>query len=269
VGKVENAAWVPLMSSAKGRAGRGGVLADRPAVVRAVDLRDQFRARRRQRLELLGEGEPDILFVPGLMSHVELVWEDPSNRAFYTRLANLGRLILFDKRDTGLSDRSPGDSPLEQRIEDAQAVMEAVSSKRAIVFGYSEGAPMAILFAATYPETVRALILGSAFARWFPAPDYPCGPGAQRVYTSMLEIARHRWGQGDTIEWYLPSRAESPQARQAIGRFERMAISPSSFIRMIELIREIDVRAVLPAISVPTLVIQRHGDRINPPFYGR
>jgi pimeloyl-ACP methyl ester carboxylesterase len=181
----------------------------------------------------------------------------------------LGRLILFDKRDTGLSDRSPGDSPLEERIEDVKAVMDAVSSKRALVFGYSEGAPMAILFAATYPEKVSALILGSAFARWFPAPDYPCGPGAERVYASMQDIARHRWGQGDTIEWFLPSRAGSPQLRQAVGRFERMAISPSSFLRMARLIRDIDVRAVLPAIRVPTLVIQRRGDRINPPFYGR
>lgn len=128
---------------------------------------------------------------------------------------------------------------------------------------------MAILFAATYPEKVSALILGSAFARWFPAPDHPCGPGAERVYASMEDIARHRWGQGDTIEWFLPSRAGSANARQAMGRFERMAISPSTFLRMLRLIREIDVRAALPAIRVPTLVIHRRGDRINPPFYGR
>jgi DNA-binding SARP family transcriptional activator/pimeloyl-ACP methyl ester carboxylesterase len=219
--------------------------------------------------QVVGGGEPDILFVPGLMSHVELAWEDPGTVAFYTRLAEIGRLIMFDKRDTGLSDRSPGDSPLEQRIQDVQAVMHAASSERAIVFGYSEGAPMAILFAATYPEKVSALILGSAFARWFPAPDYPCGPGAERVYASMEDIGKHRWGQGDTIQWFLPSRADSPRARQAMGRFERMAISPSTFLRMARLIRQIDVRAALPAIRVPTLVIQRTGDRINPPFYGR
>jgi DNA-binding SARP family transcriptional activator/pimeloyl-ACP methyl ester carboxylesterase len=219
--------------------------------------------------QVVGGGEPDILFVPGLMSHVELAWEDPGTVAFYKRLAEMGRLIMFDKRDTGLSDRSPGDSPLEQRIEDVQAVMDATSSKRAIVFGYSEGAPMAILFAATYPEKVSALILGSAFARWFPAPDYPCGPGAERVYASMQDIAKHRWGQGDTIQWFLPSRADSPQARKAMGRFERMAISPSTFLRMARLIREIDVRAALSAVRVPTLVVQRSGDRINPPFYGR
>ena len=219
--------------------------------------------------QVVGEGERDLLFVPGLMSHLELAWDDPATVSFYRRLASLGRLILFDKRDTGLSDRAPRDSPLEERMQDVQAVMNAVSSDRAVVFGYSEGAPMSILFAATYPEKVSSLILGSAFARWFPAPDYPCGPGAEVVYAAMHEIATDRWGQGATIDWFLPSRASSTRTRQALARFERMAISPSAFLRMLRMISEIDVRAALPAIRVPTLVIQRLGDRINPPFYGR
>jgi DNA-binding SARP family transcriptional activator/pimeloyl-ACP methyl ester carboxylesterase len=219
--------------------------------------------------QVLGDGERDIVFVPGVLSHAELAWEDPATAEFYRRLAGLGRLILFDKRDTGLSDRAPGDSPLEERMDDVQAVMNAVSSDRAVLFGYSEGAPMSILFAATYPEKVSSLILGSAFARWFPAPDYPCGDGATEVYASMEEIATHRWGQGATIDWFFPSRSSSPRAREMVGRFERMAISPSAFLRMIRMIREIDVRAALPAIHVPTLVIQRLGDRVNPPFYGR
>ena len=219
--------------------------------------------------QVVGEGERDLLFVPGLMSHLELAWDDPGTASFYRRLASLGRLILFDKRDTGLSDRAPRDSPLEERMQDVQAVMDAVSSDRAVVFGYSEGAPMSILFAATYPEKVSSLILGSAFARWFPAPDYPCGPGAEVVYAAMHEIATDRWGQGATIDWFLPSRASSTRTRQALARFERMAISPSAFLRMLRMISEIDVRAALPAIGVPTLVIQRLGDRINPPFYGR
>ncbi len=219
--------------------------------------------------QVLGEGERDLLFVPGLMSHLELAWDDPGTVSFYRRLASLGRLILFDKRDTGLSDRAPRDSPLEERMQDVQAVMNAVSCDRAVVFGYSEGAPMSILFAATYPEKVSSLILGSAFARWFPAPDYPCGPGAEVVYAAMHAIATDRWGQGATIDWFLPSRASSTRTRQALARFERMAISPSAFLRMLRMISEIDVRAALPAIRVPTLVIQRLGDRINPPFYGR
>jgi DNA-binding SARP family transcriptional activator/pimeloyl-ACP methyl ester carboxylesterase len=219
--------------------------------------------------QVVGDGDRDIVFVPGLMSHVELAWEDPGTVAFYRRLASIGRLILFDKRDTGLSDRAPRDSPLEERMEDVRAVMAAASSERAVLFGYSEGAPMSILFAATYPERVSALILGSAFARWFAAPDYPCGPAAEAVFDAMEEIATHRWGQGATIDWFLPSRAGSAATRDALARFERIAVSPSAFLRMIRMIRDIDVRSVLPAIQVPTLVIQRSGDLINPPFYGR
>ena len=219
--------------------------------------------------QVLGHGDRDIVFVPGLMSHLELLWESQETGEFFRRLATLGRLILFDKRDTGLSDRAPGAATLEERIDDVRAVMRAAGSERAVLFGYSEGAPMSILFAATYPERVSALILGSAAARWFPAPDYPCGQGPEEMYRALHDIAENRWGQGDTIDWYLPSRAGSPPARQLIGRFERMAISPSAFQQMIAMIREIDVRGVLPAIHVPTLVIQRLGDKITTPFHGR
>ena len=219
--------------------------------------------------QILGHGDRDIVFVPGLMSHLELLWESQETGEFFRRLATLGRLILFDKRDTGLSDRAPGAATLEERIDDVRAVMRAAGSERAVLFGYSEGAPMSILFAATYPERVSSLILGSAAARWFPAPDYPCGQGPEEMYRALHDIAENRWGQGDTIDWYLPSRAGSPRARQLIGRFERMAISPSAFQQMIAMIRDIDVRDVLPAIHVPTLVIQRLGDKITIPFHGR
>ena len=219
--------------------------------------------------QVLGSGERDIVFVPGIMSHLDLLWEDPETSDFYRRLAGLGRLILFDKRDTGMSDRSPGDASLEERMSDVRAVMAACGSERAVLFGYSEGAPMSILFAATYPERVTALILGSASARWFPASGYPCGREASEMYNALVDIAEHRWGQGDTIDWYIPSQAASPQARQMVARFERMAVSPSAFLRMVRMIHEIDVRAVLPAIRVPTLVVQRRGDRITPPCHGR
>jgi pimeloyl-ACP methyl ester carboxylesterase len=203
------------------------------------------------------------------MSHVELVWEDHETADFYQRLSALGRLILFDKRDTGLSDRASGTMSLEERMEDVRAVMQAAGSSRAVLFGYSEGAPMSILFAASYPERVSALILASASARWFPAPGYPCGQGAQEMYDALRDIAAHRWGQGESIEWYLPSRAHSARARQLLGRFERMAVNPSAFLRLTQMIHDIDVRAILPAIRVPTLVIQRLGDRITPPCHGR
>ncbi len=219
--------------------------------------------------QVIGEGERDIVFVPGLMSHLELLWEDAETADFYRRLSRLGRLIMFDKRDTGLSDRSAADMSLEERMEDVRTVMHAAGSSQAVLFGYSEGAPMSILFAATYPGRVSALILGSASARWFPAPGYPCGQGAQEMYNALVDIATHRWGQGASIEWYLQSRAGSAHARQLFGRFERMAINPNAFLRIARMIRDIDVRAVLPAIHVPTLVIQRLGDRITPPCHGR
>jgi len=219
--------------------------------------------------QVIGEGERDMVLVPGLMSHLELVWEDHETADFYRRLARLGRLILFDKRDTGMSDRAPGTMSLEERMEDVRAVMQAAGSSRAVLFGYSEGAPMSILFAATYPERVTALILASASARWFPAAGYPCGQGAQEMYDSLRDIAAHRWGQGETVQWYLPSHVHSARARQVLGRFERMAVNPSAFLRLTQMIHDIDVRAVLPAIHVPTLVIQRLGDRITPPCHGR
>jgi DNA-binding SARP family transcriptional activator/pimeloyl-ACP methyl ester carboxylesterase len=219
--------------------------------------------------QVIGEGERDMVLVPGLMSHIELIWEDRETADFYQRLARLGRLILFDKRDTGLSDRASGAMSLEERMEDVRAVMQAAGSSRAVLFGYSEGAPMSILFAATYPERVKALILASASARWFPTPGYPCGQGAQEMYDALRDIAAHRWGQGESIEWYLPSQAHSARSRQLLGRFERMAVNPSAFLRLTQMIHDIDVRAVLPAIHVPTLVIQRLNDRITPPCHGR
>lgn len=164
--------------------------------------------------QVLGEGQRDIVMVPGLLSHLELLWEDAETADFYRRLARLGRVILFDKRDTGLSDRSLRDSPLEERMDDVRAVMRAAGSKAAVLFGYSEGAPMSILFAATYPERVTSLILGSASARWSTAPHYPCGQDSAEMFQAMEEIATYRWGQGATINWYLPSLAASPQTRQ-------------------------------------------------------
>jgi DNA-binding SARP family transcriptional activator/pimeloyl-ACP methyl ester carboxylesterase len=219
--------------------------------------------------QVVGRGDRDIVFVPGLMSHLDLLWEHPDTAAFYQRLATLGRLILFDKRDTGLSDRSTGDLSLAERMADVRAVMRAAGSERAVLFGYSEGAPMSILFAAAHPERVSALILGSAAARWFPAAGYPCGESAEEMYQALREIAVHRWGQGDSIEWYLPSQSGSADARELFGRFERLAVNPGAFLRMLAMIREIDVREALPAVRAPTLVIHRLGDRITPPFHGR
>jgi DNA-binding SARP family transcriptional activator/pimeloyl-ACP methyl ester carboxylesterase len=260
-----------------GAAGVAGSAGDRPvgaAPVPVVQARPQTRYALTSdgvhiAYQILGQGDRDIVFVPGLMSHLDLLWEDAETAGFYQRLATFGRLILFDKRDTGMSDRAVGDLSLKERMDDVHAVMRAAGSARAVLFGYSEGAPMSVLFAATYPDQVTALILGSAAARWFPAPGYPCGEAAAEMYESLRDIAAHRWGQGDSIEWYLPSRAASTHARELFARFERLAVTPGAFLRMTAMIRDIDVRDSLPAISVPTLVIHRLGDRITPPYHGR
>jgi DNA-binding SARP family transcriptional activator/pimeloyl-ACP methyl ester carboxylesterase len=219
--------------------------------------------------QVLGQGDRDIVIVPGLISHLDLWWEDPYAARFYRRLASLGRLIMFDKRDTGLSDRAVGEDTAEQRIEDVRAVMRAAGSNRAVLFGYSEGGPMSILFAARYPERVAALILGAASARWPAASGYPCGEQTEEMASALEDLAARRWGQGDSIEWYAPSLAGSDAARRSLARWERMAASPSAVLRMLRMIREIDVRDVLPGLSVPALIIQRRQDRITPPCHGR
>jgi pimeloyl-ACP methyl ester carboxylesterase/class 3 adenylate cyclase len=218
---------------------------------------------------IAGAGEPDIVFVPGLISHLDLWWDEPSTARFFRRLAALGRLIMFDKRDTGLSDRGPGDAPLEERMTDLEAVMDACGSHRAVLFGYSEGAPMSLLFAATHPERVTALILGSASARWKAGADYPCGRESATHFAAIEQLARHGWGTGASIEWYNQAAAGSARARQQMARWERMAVSRSALLRMLRLCHAVDVRSVLPAIHAPTLIIQRLDDRITPPCHGR
>ncbi len=219
--------------------------------------------------QVTGAGEQDIVFVPGLISHLDLWWEEPVTARFFRRLASLGRLILFDKRDTGLSDRALADTPLEEQMADLQAVMDACGSRRAVLFGYSEGAPMSMLFAATYPQRVAGLIVGSGAARWKDAADYPCGRSSAAMFTAFEQLAQHGWGAGASIEWYAQSLADSARTRQRMARWERMSVSPSALLRMIRMCHAIDVRSVLPAIHAPTLIIQRLDDRITPPCHGR
>jgi DNA-binding SARP family transcriptional activator/pimeloyl-ACP methyl ester carboxylesterase len=253
--------------SADGRPAAGGASDETgsPPQTRYVQAEDGVHIA----YQVLGEGELDIVVVPGLLSHLDLWWEDPVTARFFRQLASLGRLIMFDKRDTGLSDRAPGDASLEQRMDDVRAVMGACGCDKAALFGYSEGGPMSIVFAATYPERVASLILGGASARWRPAPGYPCGDGAEEMISAIEAIAANRWGLGDSIEWYAPSRAGFARSRQAFARWERMSVSPSDLLRMVRMIRQIDVRSVLPSIGVPSLVIQRRDDRISPPCHGR
>jgi DNA-binding SARP family transcriptional activator/pimeloyl-ACP methyl ester carboxylesterase len=218
---------------------------------------------------VIGQGGPDIVFVPGMFSNLDLWWETQATARFFQRLGALGRLIMFDKRDTGLSDRAPSDQPLEQRMDDVRAVMDACGSERAVLFGYSEGGPMSILYAATYPQRVAGLILAGATARWSSALDYPCGHETDRVQRAIEHLAQRHWGEGGTIDWFAPSRADSTRSRQALARWERLAAGPSAVLRLLRMMGESDVRAVLPSVRGPALVIQRLGDRISPRCHGR
>ena len=191
-----------------------------------------------------------VVIVSGIVSYLDLWWEDQTARRFFRRLASLGRLIMFDKRDTGLSDSAPGDLSLEQRIEDVMSVMGACGSSRAALFGYSEGGPMCVLFAATYPQRVSALILAEAAARWSPAPDYPCGAKSVEIFAAFERFAADGWGKGDSVEWYAPRRAGSARVRREMARWERMAASRDHRIAELAGPAEILVSATVKELSV-------------------
>jgi pimeloyl-ACP methyl ester carboxylesterase len=208
--------------------------------------------------EISGEGPLDLVLVSGFISHLEKDWEEPRHAHFLERLGSRARLIRFDKRGTGLSDR-PGDVPdLETRMDDVRAVMDAAASERAVLFGYSEGCPMSILFAATYPERVRALVLYGSYAkRVDPDDDYPWAPtrDARRAYIEGLE---RDWAFETDMKIMCPS-ADEAMARWWEDRC-RAAASPGAVRALMEMNSLIDVRDLLPAIRVPTLVVHRGTD---------
>jgi DNA-binding SARP family transcriptional activator/pimeloyl-ACP methyl ester carboxylesterase len=208
--------------------------------------------------QVTGDGPVDLVLIPGFLSHLEKDWEEPHHARFLERLGSVARLIRFDKRGTGLSDRPPGVPDLETRMDDVRAVMDAVDSRRAVLFGYSEGAPMAILFAATYPERTRALVLYGAYAkRLDPDGDYPWAPtrAARASYIADLE---RDWGFESDMKLMCPS-ADEAMARWW-GERCRAAASPGAIRAINEMNSVIDVRALLPTIRVPTLVVHRGTD---------
>ena len=208
--------------------------------------------------QVTGDGPIDLVLISGFVSHLEKDWEEPRHAHFLERLGSIARLIRFDKRGTGLSDRPPGVPDLETRMDDVRAVMDAVDSRRAVLFGYSEGAPMAILFAASYPERTRALILYGAYAkRLDPDDDYPWAPTreARAAYGDDLE---RDWGFESDMKVMCPS-ADDAMARWW-GERCRAAASPGAIRALMEMNSLIDVRALLPAIRVPTLVVNRGTD---------
>ena len=207
-----------------------------------------------------GEGQPiDVMWIPPWISQVEYLWSERSLQRVMQRITSFARLITFDRRGSGLSDPLWGAPTLEEQMDDLIAVMDAAGSERVALVGTLEGGPMAALFAATYPERVSALALYATFARATWAPDYEWAWPADERKSHMDEYVK-RWGEGLVVAGVAPSELSDPSFMEWAGRLERLAASPSTIARMMDLIGEFDVRDILPSIRVPTLVLHRRDD---------
>jgi pimeloyl-ACP methyl ester carboxylesterase len=213
--------------------------------------------------QVIGSGPIDVVFVPGFVSNVEAVWESPDRANFFRRLASFSRLIFFDKRGTGMSDRSSQIFSLEQRMADVQAIMDHAGSERAALFGISEGGPMSFLFAATYPQRTLALAVYGSYAKRSWAPDYPFGWKEERWKEVLGNIERN-WGTpaGVDLSMWAPSIANDAQRATRTAAYFRASASPGAVLAVMQMNREIDVRHVLSSISVPTLILHRIDERV-------
>jgi pimeloyl-ACP methyl ester carboxylesterase len=212
--------------------------------------------------QVLGDGPIDLVWVPGFVSNVEYDWEHPRPARFHRRLASFSRLIRFDKRGTGLSDRVAIPT-LEERMDDVRTVLDAVGSTRAALIGVSEGGPMSLLYAATYPERTSALVLYGSYARRAWAPDHPCGVTQERM-ESILDSFEREWGTSVAMDIWSPSILGDEPYKQWRATYLRLAASPGAAVGVMRMNMEIDVRHVLPVITVPTLILHRTGDRLTP-----
>jgi pimeloyl-ACP methyl ester carboxylesterase len=210
--------------------------------------------------QTMGSGPVDIIMVPGFVSHVEFAHELAGYTAFLRRLSTFARVVTFDKRGQGLSDRISGAPSLEQRMDDVRAVMDDIGSQRAVVVGFSEGSAMSALFAATYPERVAQLILFGGFA----VTPYPPNGAEERIARVVKA-----WGTGEMMKTVIPSQAANPNAISQFAKLERLSASPGA-VRAIALLNaQIDIRPILPTIRVPTLVLHRRTDARIPIEIGR
>ena len=212
--------------------------------------------------QVLGDGPLDLVFVMGWVSHLEYFWTEPSFARFLRRLSSFSRLILFDKRGTGLSDRVPVQRlpTLEQRMDDVRAVMDAAGSRRAAICGVSEGGAMAALFAATYPERTAGLVMIGSYAKRIRSTNYPWGPSEDDREEFLREISQ-QWGGPFGLEERAPSMASNPDFRRWWAAYLRTSASPGAAVALTRMNSEADIRSVLPTIRVPTLVVHRTGDQ--------
>jgi pimeloyl-ACP methyl ester carboxylesterase len=211
--------------------------------------------------QTVGDGPFDLVFVMGWVSHLEYFWDEPSFARFLDRLASFSRLILFDKRGTGLSDRVPDHElpTIEQRMDDVRAVMDAAGSDRAALFGVSEGGPMCAVFAATYPKRTSALVMYGTYAKRIWDPDYPWAPTPEQRQ-QWYDLLEQGWGGVTDVATLAPSVAQDDRFRQWWATYLRRSASPGAALALAHMNTQIDIRAVLPVIGVPTLVIHRTGD---------
>ena len=212
-----------------------------------------------------GDGPHDVVMIPGTLAHLEVFWAIPSYQQLLKRLTAFARVIIFDKRGQGLSDRVVAEQTLEERIDDVRAVMDAAGSRSATIYGWSEGGPMSIMFAATYPERVTALILYGTFAS---VKDKPWSLSREENEAGLAEIEKH-WGEAVLLRTYAPSAANDPAMVEWGRKMEYASASPGSIVDLLRANYEIDVRHILPTVKVPTLVMHRAGDGAVPIALGR
>jgi pimeloyl-ACP methyl ester carboxylesterase len=210
--------------------------------------------------QVVGSGPRDLVLVPGWVSNIEVFWEEPTVVRFLERLASFSRLILLDKRGTGLSDRVSDIPSLEQRMDDVRAVMDAVGSRQAALFGYSEGGPMCILFAATHPDRATALIMAGSYPNQKWSPESPWGR-TPAMQDQMVNTIAKGWGGPVGIEARAPSVVSDERFRQWWARWLRSSASPAAAVSIIQMSYEIDVRDLLPFIHTPTLILHSVGDK--------
>jgi class 3 adenylate cyclase len=212
--------------------------------------------------QVVGDGPFDLLHIPGFVSNVEAMWDEPLLARFLERLASFSRLILFDKRGTGLSDRVSNDRlpMLEERMDDLRAVLDAAGSEQAALLSHSEGGNLAVLYAATYPERTRALVTTGMFAARVRSPDYPWAPTPEQRERTIEQLERE-WGTSGPLVDLVPSRADDRAFMERFAAYTRRSASPGAAAALMRMNTHIDVRAVLPTITVPTLVIHHTDDR--------
>ncbi len=205
--------------------------------------------------QVFGEG-PDLVMAPGFVSHIDNYWDEPGFARWLQGLGRFCRVVLFDKRGTGLSDRVPELPAMDERMDDIRAVMDAVGIERAAQFGISEGGSLAALFAASHPKRSQSLILYGAFARfsnWISTDE---------AFDDLIQYIDQAWGSGASLPYYGPSRADEPALQQWWGKFERLGANPSAAMALMQMNREIDISGVLPSIRVPTLVLHKTEDTL-------